>query len=148
MGSRQDLDELRLPARVLERKTAQAFPARPDSRIVGGLTTGSESSEKNMYTHPLHGIPSAKGFDFPLLIVRYVNHKLPERTYETPSLHKGCGWPATHVPRVVMDVHVGLGVEVLDSIDPWLQFSVLEDGRGIVSGSFGHSRASATMSRT
>ena len=148
MGSRRDSDKLRFPARVPERKTAQAFLAQPDPRIVRDPTIGSESSERNMYTHPLHGIPSAKGFDFPLLVVRHTNHKLPKQTYEAPSLRKGCGWSATHVFRVVMDVHVGLGVEVLDSIDSWLQFSVLEDGRGIVSGSCGHSRASATMWKT
>ena len=31
-----------------------------------------------------------------------------------------------------MDIHVGLAVEVLDLVDSRLQFSIVEDGEGVV----------------
>ena len=31
-----------------------------------------------------------------------------------------------------MDVDEGLGIKVLDLVDPWLQLSVFKDGRGVI----------------
>lgn len=37
----------------------------------------------------------------------------------------------THDPRVYVDIEIGLSVNVLNLVDPRLQFSVLEDGAGV-----------------
>ena len=47
-----------------------------------------------------------------------------------------------------MDIHIGLGVEVLDFVNSRLQFSVFEDGRGIAGRCGGHSRTSLATQRT
>jgi len=38
------------------------------------------------------------------------------------------GRTTTHLLRVFVDIGMGLCKNVLDLIDPWLQFSVFEDG--------------------
>ena len=50
-------------------------------------------------------------------------------TYEPPSLSKIFRGTTTHFSRVHLDIEVRLSVDVLDLVDPWLQFSVLEYGR-------------------
>jgi len=49
-------------------------------------------------------------------------------TYKAPSLPKILGRTATHFPRVLVDIEVGLRAKILDLVDPWLEFSVFEDG--------------------
>jgi len=51
--------------------------------------------------------------------------------HETPSLSEIFGGTTAHLPRVYFDVEIGLGLDVLDLVDPWLQFSIIEDG-GVV----------------
>ena len=35
-------------------------------------------------------------------------------------------------PRVYLDIEVCFSVNVVDLVDPWLQISIFEDGRGII----------------
>ena len=83
------------------------------------------------HTHPLYGISSPERLDFPLVTVRYMSHKLMKQTHEPVSLKILCR-TTTHVPRMYLDVEVGLCVNIPDLVDSRLQFSVLEDGRGFV----------------
>jgi hypothetical protein len=83
-----------------------------------------------VYTHPPYGIPVSKRHNFPLLSVRYINQRLLERTYKPSSLSESRGRSTTHIPRGYFDIEEGLSVDVLDLVDPWLQFSVFEDGGG------------------
>ena len=46
------------------------------------------------------------------------DHRLGMAAYDSPSLRKIL--TTTHLPRVFMDVNVGLVVKVLDLVDPWL----------------------------
>ena len=41
-------------------------------------------------------------------------------------------------PRVFLNIKEGLVVKTLDLIDPWLQFSIVEDGYGVVGRCDGH----------
>jgi len=79
-------------------------------------------------TNPLYHVSRPKSLDFPLLNVRFVNRRRQVATYEPPSLLKSPGRTTTNLSRVFMDIEVGLRVQVLDLVDPRLQFSVLEDG--------------------
>ena len=88
--------------------------------------------------YPPNGISSPKRFDFPLITVSCVSHKSPNRTYQPGSLRKKCGWSTTYVSRVLMDVHEGLGVQVLDFVDPRFQISIFEDGSGTTGRVRGH----------
>ena len=81
-------------------------------------------------THPLHGIPSPEGHDFPLVIVRSTNNRPRKRTHQPVSLLNVLGRTTTHLPRVFLDIEVGPRVKILDLVDSWLQSSVFEDGRG------------------
>ena len=42
------------------------------------------------------------------------------------------------MPRVHLDIDVCLGVDVLDLVEPWLQFSVFENRKGVVGRVQGH----------
>jgi len=45
-----------------------------------------------------------------------------------------------------VDVEVGLGINILDLVDPWFEFLVPEDRRGVAGRAQGHGcRTSATM---
>jgi hypothetical protein len=81
-------------------------------------------------TYPFHSVPSPKRLYFPLVIVRCANPRLRTRTHEPVSLLEVSGGAAAYGPRVSLDVNPGLGENVLDLVNPWLQFSVLEDRRG------------------
>ena len=61
-----------------------------------------------------------------------------DSTCETPSLPEIFGGTIGHFPRVYLYIEVGFIVNVLDLVDPWLQFPVPEDGRGITSRTQGH----------
>ena len=37
-----------------------------------------------------------------------------------------------------MDIEVGLEIKVLDLVDPWLEFPIVEDGRGVARRGQGH----------
>ena len=52
-------------------------------------------------------------------------------TYEPHSLSKVSEGTKAQLLRVYFDIEIGLSVNVLDLVDPWLQFSVFEDGKGI-----------------
>jgi hypothetical protein len=67
-----------------------------------------------------------------------MNHNLAKRTHEPVSLLKILGRTTTHVLRVYLDIDVGLGENVPDLVNSWLQFSVLEDRRGLVGRVQGH----------
>jgi len=95
--------------------------------------------------HHLHRISGPEAFDFPLLNVRYLNHRCQILTYEPPPLSKIVGGSTTHAPRMYLDIEEGFSVDVLDLVDPRLQFSVSEDGRGATGRARVHgSRSSAT----
>ena len=53
------------------------------------------------------------------------------RTYQSFSL-KNCGGSATQFLVVFPYINVCLACNVLDLVDPWLEFSIFEYGRGIV----------------
>ena len=53
--------------------------------------------------------------------------------YKPPLSYKVFGRTTTHFPRGYLDAKVGLTLDVLDLVDPWLQFSVFEN-RGTVTG--------------
>jgi len=38
-----------------------------------------------------------------------------------------------------VDIEIGLSMNVLDLVDPWLEFSFFEDGRGVAGRGQGHS---------
>jgi hypothetical protein len=59
-------------------------------------------------------------------------------TYDPTSLLKGLSRKTTHFPRVFEDIKVGPSINVLDFVGTWLQFSIYEDGRGVVGRSEGH----------
>ena len=61
-----------------------------------------------------------------------MNYKLVKQTHEPVSLLKIPGRATTHAPRVCLNVDVGLCENIPDLVNPRLQFSVLEDGRGFV----------------
>ena len=45
-----------------------------------------------------------------------------------------------------MDIKVGLGINILDLVDPWLDFPIFGDGRGVAGRGQGHDcRTSAIM---
>ena len=46
-----------------------------------------------------------------------------------------------YFPRVDLDIDVGLGNDILDLVDPWLQFPIFEDGQGAVSWIHGRRNA-------
>ena len=94
----------------------------------------------HLHTHTSYGISGPERHDFPLVIVRHRNDGLRERkqAHESISLLKVLGRASAHDSRVHFDIGVGLGVNILDLVNPWLQFSVLEDGRGVVGRIQGH----------
>jgi hypothetical protein len=52
------------------------------------------------------------------------------RTYKPPSLTEIPLGTTARFPRANLDVKVGIRVNVLDLVDPWLQLSVFEDCHG------------------
>lgn len=84
-------------------------------------------------THPFYSVSSPERLYFPLVVVRYTNLRQQTRTYEPISLLKVSGRAAAYGPRVVLGINPGLGVNVLDLVNPRLQFSILEDRRGVAS---------------
>ena len=50
--------------------------------------------------------------------------------YESPSLPEIFGGTTTEFPRIYLNVEVRLSIDVLNLVDPWLQFSALKDGKG------------------
>ena len=122
------MGELRLPTLVLGHKIAQAFPAQPGFYAVKHTATHSESGERILYTHPPYRVSGSEGLNFPLIIVRYTNHGLIKRTYAPPSIRKSCSGSTTKFSRELMEIQEGLAVEILNLVDPWLQFSIFEDG--------------------
>ena len=58
--------------------------------------------------------------------------------YKPPSFLKVFGWATARFPRDVLYIDVIPGLNILDFVYPWLQFSVFEDGRGVVSRVEGH----------
>lgn len=111
-------------------KTAQGFLGQPVIHVVCMWRHGVVF-ERGRHAHPLYRISSPQSLDFPLLIVRYPNCKLQMPTYEASSLSEISRGTTTHLPRVHSDVEVGFGVDILDLVNSWFQFSVLEDGRGV-----------------
>jgi hypothetical protein len=90
-------------------------------------------------THFSYGISSPKRLDFPLVIVRYMCLNLAKRTHESVPLIKILGRTTAHAPRVYLNIDVGLGENVPDLVNSRLQFSILEDGRGLIGRVQGHS---------
>ena len=52
-------------------------------------------------------------------------------TYKPLSLSEVFGRTTARFSRVHLEVEVGPSLDVLGLADPWFQFSVLEDGRGV-----------------
>ena len=121
--------------RAMECKTPQVFPARPGFRTLEYTIAGSENLAES--AHPLYRISSTKRVDFPLLTVKYLNQRQRQLTYEPLSLRKIRGRPATHLPRVLVNIHECLAEEILDFVDPWFQF-VSEDGKRVTRQVRGH----------
>ena len=71
-----------------------------------------------MDANPLYHVSRPKPLDFPLLIVRYVNHRRQIATYEPLSLLQTLGRTAANLSRVFMDIEVCPCVQVLDLVDP------------------------------
>jgi len=51
--------------------------------------------------------------------------------YDSPSFPEIFVGTTADTPRVYLDVEECLSVNILDLVDPWLQFFTFEDGRGI-----------------
>ena len=45
-----------------------------------------------------------------------------------------------YLPRVHLDIDVGLGDDILDLVDPWLQFPIFEDIERVTGRVQGHGR--------
>jgi len=88
--------------------------------------------------HPLYSITGPKLFYFPLQIIRCVCNRRRAPTYTAPSFLEVFGGTTAHFPRVYFDVKVGVGVNVLDLVDPWFQFPVFEDRSGVTGRIQGH----------
>ena len=89
-------------------------------------------------TYPFYSVSSPERSYFPLVVVRYTDPRLRMWTYEPVSLLKVSGRAAAYGPRVLLDIDPGFSENVLDLINPCLQFSILEDGRGVAGWSLGH----------
>ena len=48
-------------------------------------------------------------------------------THKAPSMTDVPLGTTAHFPRVDFDIKVSVGIDVLDLVDPWLQFSIFED---------------------
>jgi hypothetical protein len=77
-----------------------------------------------------------------------MNYNLAKRTHEPVSLLKILGRTATHVLRVHLGIDVGPDVNIQDLVNSRLQFSVLEDGKGLVGRARGHGRQTTWGTRT
>ena len=83
-------------------------------------------------TYPFHSVSSPQWTYFPLVVVSYADSRLlRRRTYESSSLLEILGRAAAYGPRMYLNINPGLGENVLDLVNPRLQFSILEDGRGV-----------------
>jgi len=91
-GSCFQLGEPHPPARVVEHKTAWAFLAQPDLRVVRRTVTDWSSGGRGLYTHPLRGIFSTEWLNFELLTFRCTNRVVLKRTYEPLPLSESCQW--------------------------------------------------------
>jgi hypothetical protein len=63
------------------------------------------------------------------MIIRYTDHKPRKWTYDPPSILNLLGRTTTDSLWLFVDIKEGLSVNILDLVDPWLQFPVFEDGR-------------------
>ena len=59
-------------------------------------------------------------------------------TYNSPSLSETPDGTTTQVPRVYLNIEEGLGVDILNLVDPRPQLPIFEDGRGGVGRNQGH----------
>ena len=83
------------------------------------------------HAHPSDGISIPERLDFPLWMVRHMNCRLQKRTHEPPTPLKVLGRATAHAPRVYFDIGECLSKNILDLVDSWLQFPILEDRRGV-----------------
>lgn len=58
--------------------------------------------------------------------------------YKASSFFEIFGGTTTHFPCVYLNVEVGLGVNILDLVDSWLQLPAFEDRRGVTGRVEGH----------
>ena len=89
-------------------------------------------------TYPFYSVSSPERSYFPLVVVRYTYLRLRMRTHEPISLLNVSGRAAAYSPRLCIDINPGFGGKVLDLVNPCLQLSVLEDGRGVSGWSLSH----------
>ena len=78
-----------------------------------------------------HRMPSPRIINFPLLIIRCVNHRWKIQTYETTSIREIFGGTTTDFLRVLVDVEVSHSMKILDLVNSWPNSSVSEDGRTV-----------------
>ena len=81
--------------------------------------------------YPFYSVSSPERLYFPLVVVRYTKPGLRMRTHEPISLLKVSGRAAAYAPRLYINISPGFGTNILDLVNSWLQFSILEDGRGV-----------------
>jgi hypothetical protein len=102
------------------------------ARVIWHRMGDSDYVDLHQRTHPPYGISGPKRLYFPLLTVRFASQRLLRQTHETISLLKVLARTRTHVSRVRLNIDVGLCEDVLDLVNPWLQFSVFKDGGGVL----------------
>ena len=72
-----------------------------------------ECSEIDRRTRPLCKVSSSSGSYFPLLIIKRTNHRPLKRMHSCPFSSRAAAG-RRHLLRVLLDIHVGLVVEILD----------------------------------
>lgn len=116
--------------------TLQNWSGFPGSTLIPWFSTcdGGQWVGSYRHAHPLHRISNPKASYFPLSIIRYRNHKFQMETYESLSVLEISSRITPQLLRVFLDIQIVLMIKALNLINPWLHFSVFEDGRGVVCG--------------
>ena len=83
-----------------------------------------------LVTRPSYGISNTRALNYPLLIVRYEQRE-EMVIHKPPPFSEVLGGTTTHFLRSYPDAEAGFILDALDIVDPWLQFSVLENGSGV-----------------
>ena len=88
-----------------------------------------------------HSVPSTQALDFPLPVARSENRgqKIYLQTHESSSIPEILFGTTTDLLRVIVDIEVRRGVQILYFVGSWSQLPVLEDGRGVTCRAHGHS---------
>lgn len=117
------------------------FPSQPGS-VSSGMRLRTRGVQRNRSPHS----SSVQSIQLQWFLFPTSNHQ----THEPPTTKtdaqlslflKGCSWSTTHLLRVLLDIHVGLTVEILDFGGPQRQPSAFKDVYGITdSRGHGHGK--------